>query len=256
VINQGPMRARTPTPDNRVGGPEATRPRDPRDLTAFLDSEAFLRWSVRRLLLSLRVDGLRPTLQRIWAGLFGTEDRYVFVQYYTPPATPIVLPVEMNGVVVRRLTASDAQDLQIKWHEPRDVDRVAVAVVATRQGQIVGAAWYTDAVTPDQPWYQAVQPHLALPALSDANLFVVPGDKAAGWAISKIATDQVASRGVRSTVALVSTHNKRSIFLLRLLGAKIVARIRIRRWFGYTTTAVESVAADQDAAVSRKTAAH
>ena len=207
-----------------------------------------------RFLLSLQADGLGPTISRLWTRLFGSEDRYVFVQYLKPPATPVEFPIETNGVVVRQLTESDRADIRIRRHEPHDVDRLAAAVVATRQGQIVGAAWYTDSVTAEQPWYRAVQPHLILPALFDANIFVVPGDKAAAWAISKHATDRVASTGVRTTVALVGTHNKRSILLLRLLGAKIVARIWVRHWCGYTTTVVAPVTADQNAAVTRKTA--
>lgn len=207
----------------------------------------------QRSLLSLQVDGLGPTIRRGWTRLFGTEDRYVFVQYLKPPAAPFELPIETNGVVVRQLSESDRADVRIKRHEPHDNDRLAEAVVATRHGQIVGAAWYTDSVNAGQPWYRAVEPHLILPALFDANIFVVPGDKAAAWAISKYATDRVASTGVRSTVALVGTHNKRSILLLRLLGAKIVARISVRHRFGSTTTVVEPVATDQHAAVSRKT---
>jgi hypothetical protein len=207
---------------------------------------------LQRSLLSLRVDGLVPTLRRAWTRLFGTEERYVFVQYFQPPATPAQFPVETNGLVVRQMTPSDLDDVRVKRHEPHDVDRLAHAIVATRQGQIVGAAWYTDSVSPKQPWYHAAEPHLIFPALFDANIFVVPDDKGAAWAISKYATDHVASSGVRSTVALVGVHNKRSILLLRLLGAKIVARMSVRHYFGYRTTVIEPVTADKQSAVTRK----
>ncbi len=189
----------------------------------------------------------------MWLRLFGTEERYVFVQHLKQPDAPVELPIETNGVVVRQMTDRDRADIRIKRHEPHDNDPLAEAVVATRHDRIVGAAWYTDSVNAEQPWYRVVEPHLILPALFDANIFVVPGDKAAAWAISKYATDRVASTGVRSTVALVGAHNKRSILLLRLLGAKIVARISIRHRFGSTTTVVEPVATDRHAAVSRKT---
>lgn len=208
---------------------------------------------VQRLALSLRVDGLGATLRQVWRHLFGAESRYVFVQLLKAPPTPLQLPVEMNGLVVRQMTARDREERRVARHEPPDMDRLALGVVATRHNQIVGAAWYTDTVTPAQPWYAATEPHVIRPALLDANLFVVPGEKAAGWAISKSATDALASTGVRSTVALVSVHNKRSILLLRLFGAKIVARLSVRRRFGYTTTVVEPTFADTDTAVRTPT---
>jgi len=203
-----------------------------------------------RLLLSLRVDGLRPTLQRIRAHVHGDERRYVFVQYYTPPAAPVQLPVETNGVVVRQMTDSDRRVPGVRRHEPEDMAHLALGVVATRQGEIVGAAWYTDAVRPQQPWYAAVQPHLRERSLVDANLFVVPGEKAAAWALSKNATDYLATQGVRSTVALVGVDNARSIFLMRLLGAKVVATMSVRYRFGRRRATVEPVRQDDDAAVT------
>jgi hypothetical protein len=206
--------------------------------------------ALSRLLLSLRVDGLAPTVKRAWTHLFGTEERYVFVQYLTPPAAPVEFPIETNGLVVRQMMESDLRDPRVKRHEPHEVDRLREAVVATRQGQIVGAAWYTDSVTAEQPWYRAVEPHLIRPAWFDANIFVVAGDKGAAWAISKHATDRVATQGVRCTVALVGARNKRSILLLRLLGAKMVAQMSVRHWFGRTTVAVEPIAKDQHAAVT------
>ena len=189
-------------------------------------------------------------MRRAWAHVFGTEHRYVFVQYMDPPSGQTALPVEMNGILVRQMTSDDLRDLRVRRHEPQDADRLALGVVATRQGQIVGAAWYTDSVSPAQPWYPIVEPHLRHPAWFDANTFVVPGDKGAAWAISKSATDAVALAGVRSTVALVGVDNKPSIFLLRLLGAKIVARMTVRRWLGYPTAVVEPVAEDRDAAIA------
>ena len=208
-----------------------------------------------RLLLSVRVDGLRPTLGRAWIRLFGTEDRCVFVQYFKPPSAPVELPVEANGLVVRRMTESDRRDARVRRYEPDDVNHLAEGFVATRHSQIVGAAWYTDSVTTDQPWYRAVEPHLVFPAWLDANIFVVPGDKGAAWAISKTAADRLGAAGICSTVALVGAHNRRSILLLRFVGAKMVARLSVRHWFGHTTTVVQSVTDDHDNAVTARRAA-
>jgi hypothetical protein len=206
--------------------------------------------SAERLVLSLRVHGLASSVRRAWTHFFGTEDRCVFVQYYKPPSAPVELSVEANGLIVRHMTESDRRDAWVRRHEPHDIDRLAEAFVATRREHIVGAAWYTDSVTPDQPWYRAVEPHLVLPAWLDANIFVVPGDKGAAWAIAKTAADCLGAAGIRSTVALVAVHNKRSLLLLRLLGAKMVARASVRHWFGQTTAVVEPVVQDLDNAVT------
>jgi hypothetical protein len=205
--------------------------------------------AARRSYLNLRVDGFVATIRRAWTHLFGTEHRYVFVQYMKPPSGQTALPVETNGIMVRRMTPHDLKDVRVRRHEPQEADRLTLGVVATRQGQIVGAAWYTDSVTPAQPWYPIVEPHLHPPAWFDANIFVVPGDKGAGWAISKNVTDAVALAGVRSTVALVGVDNKPSIFLLRLLGAKLVGRLSVRHRLGYTTTVVAPVTQDKDSAL-------
>ncbi len=158
-------------------------------------------------------------------------------------------------MVVRQMTAHDRDDLRVRRHEPREADRLLLGVVGTRNGQIVGAAWYTDYVSPVQPWYRAVEPHLIQPVWYDTNIFAVPGEKGAAWTIFKTATDVLATRGIRSTVALVTTNNKPSIFLLRLCGAKIVARMSVRRSLGYRTSVVEPVTEDKDAAIAAPTKA-
>ena len=205
---------------------------------------------LRSLLLSLRVDGPGATVRRIWTRLFGQEHRYVFVRYLRPPATPVEFPLEANGIVVRYMNDSDRTNLQVQRYQPRDLRHLAEAVVATRAGQIVGAAWYTDSVTAEQPWYRAVEPHLIPPAQLTENIFVVAGDKAAAWAIAKGASDRLATAGVRTIVGLVGSHNKPSILMSRLLGAKMVAEISVRHRFGHSTTVVETVIADQDAAIT------
>ena len=227
-----------------------TLTREPRKMTV---AEA---WRLlRRSLLSLRADGLRPTCATAWARVFSTQSRYVFVQPLKTPRVPVRLPVETNGLLVRQMTARDRSDVRVRWHEPSDVDRLALGLVATRSGHIVGAAWYTDSVTPAQPWYDVVEPYLIRPAWFDANLFVQAGEKGAAWAISKNAADVLASTGIGSTVAVVGSHNAPSILLLRLCGAKIVARMSVRRRFGHGTVVVEPVTEDRSAALGSRDAA-
>lgn len=204
---------------------------------------------MRSLLLSLRMDGPGPTLRRIGSRLFGREQRYVFVRYLTPPASPVTFPVATNGVVVRDMRDSDRTNIHIQRYRPRKLRHLREAVVATRAGQIVGAAWYTS-VTAEQPWYHAVEAHLILPALNTENIFVVPGDKAAAWALAKSVTDQLATTGVRTIVGVIGAHNKPSILMSRLLGAKMVAQMSIRRRLGYRTIVVQRVSTDRDAAIS------
>ncbi len=208
---------------------------------------------LRSFLLGLRADGPGPTIRRLWTRLFGEEHRYLFVRHLTPPSTPVEFPIDVNGVVVRAMTDGDLADPQVRRYQPRDLRHLTEAVVATRGAQVVGAAWYT-AVTSEQPWYAAVEPHLTAPARLTENIFVVPGDKGAAWAIAKSATDRLATSGVRSIVGLIGSHNKPSILMSRLLGSKLVAEIWIRHRFGYTTTVVEAVTNDRDAAVTTPTA--
>ena len=204
---------------------------------------------LRSFLFRLRADGSGTTFKRIWRRLFGQEHRYVFVRHLKPPATPVEFPIEVNGVVVRPMTEGDLTDPQVRQYQPRDLRHLTEAVVATRAGKIVGAAWYTG-VTPAQPWYAVIRPHLVTPACLTENIFIVPGDKAAAWAIAKGATDRLATTGVRTIVGLIGSHNKPSILMSRLLGSKMVAEISVRHRFGCGTTVVEPVTTDRDAAVT------
>ncbi len=205
---------------------------------------------LQRALLSLRVDGFGPSVRRAVSRCFGTEQACVFVRHLKPLPTAVTLPVETNGIVVRSMREDDLLDLRVKRYEPRDIARLSEAVVATRNGHIVGAAWYTDSVSAEQPWYRAVEPHLIRPARLTANIFVVPGDKGAAWAIAKSASERLATIGVRSIVGVVGAQNNRSILMSRLLGAKMVARMSVRHRFGRTTTVVEAVVDDRDAGVT------
>ena len=196
----------------------------------------------RSFLLSLRTDGLRPTLALVWRRLYATQEFYVFVRRLMPPATPVVLPADANGVTLRRAQTADRRDLQVRRHEPPDARGAAVDVfVAVRQDRIVGAAWYVDAVTPAQPWYAAVAPHVAAPARFTANIYVRPGEKGAAWALAKTASDVLAASGVRTIVGVVGTLNKPSILLTRMLGGRIVARLHMRHRWGRRTITVEPV---------------
>ena len=196
----------------------------------------------RSFLLSLRTDGLRATLALAWRRLYGDQEFYLFVRPLTPPATPVALPTQANGVTLRRAQAADRSDLQVRRHEPPEAHGTAVdSFVAERQDRIVGAAWYVDAVTPAQPWYAAVVPHVTAPARFTANIYVRPGEKGAAWALAKTASDVLAAAGVRTIVGMVGAANKPSILLTRMLGGRIVARLHMRHRWGRRTITVEPV---------------
>lgn len=202
-------------------------------------------------LLRLRVDGPAAVVRRMWIRLFGLEERYIFIRHLQAPPTPIEFPIEVNGIVVRYLEESDLRNLLLRRSKPLDLPQPVEAVVATRAGEIVGAAWYTSSVTPEQPWYEAVEPHLIRPARATANLFVVPGQKAAAWTLVKSAADRLATIGVRTIVGVIASHNKRSILMSRLLGSRMVAQVWVRHRFGYSTTVVAAVSRDADNGLTR-----
>ncbi|MEO8605304.1 MAG: hypothetical protein ABI629_22230 [bacterium] len=206
---------------------------------------------VTRMLGRVREEGWAKTLRRAHTRLFGVDERYIFARRPKPPPAPLRLPIERQGVVVRTATPADADDANMRQHRPRDQQPLLDVFVATRDGHIVGAAWYTDIVNAAQPWYAAVLPHIALPAVFTANVFVVPGDKSAGWALVKTADEALAQRGVRSIVGMISTHNRPSILLARLLGARLCARVTIRYWLGRPRLSVAAVQTDDDAALRR-----
>jgi hypothetical protein len=204
----------------------------------------------RWFLLSLRVDGSAAVARRMWVRLFGLEQRYIFIRHLRIPSTPVEFPMETNGVVVRDMTGGDLANVLLRRSQPRVLYHPTEAMVATRAGQIVGAAWYTSSVTPERPWYEVVEPHVIFPARATASFFVVPGEKAAAWAIAKGATDRLASSGVRTIVGVIAAQNKRSILMSRLLGGKMVAEMSEHHRFGYTRTVVEPVSTDRDNAIT------
>lgn len=154
---------------------------------------------------------------------------------------------------MRHMEEGDRADVHVRLHEPRGAYRSAYAAVATRAGRIVGAAWYTDSVSPNQPWYRVVEPHIRPRALFTANIFVVPGDKGAAWAISKGAAAGLATAGVRTLVSLIGTNNQRSILMARLVGCKMIARVCVRRRFGRATTVIEPITEDRDNRITTPT---
>lgn len=182
--------------------------------------------------------------------MFGDEQAYVFVRYLKPPLTPITFPADANGVMVREMEPGDLTDRRIIRYEPPTPHHLSDGVVAIRDGRIVGAAWYTDAVTAAQSWFKAVEPHLVPPARFTANLFVVPGDKGAAWALAKTASECLATAGVRTIVGVIGVQNTPSILMSRMLGSKMVARLALRHRFGRTTTTVQLIHADRDAGLN------
>ena len=207
---------------------------------------------MRSLLLSRRMDGLGVTVRRAWARLFGHEEWLVFVRHLEAPKERVVLPATINDVLVRRMSEKDVDAVarvmpfELDRRSPserreRIRRRVQDGFVALRCGQIVGAAWYIDAVTPEQPWYDAVKEHLLASARFTANVFVLAGERAASWALSKQANDWLASNGVRTIVGLILEENRSSILLSRMLGGRIVARQSICYRFGRRTMEVTPV---------------
>lgn len=198
------------------------------------------------------MDGPGTTVRRARTRIFGEEQAYVFVRYLKPPSIPIIFPADTNGVMVREMEPGDLNDQRVSRYEPATPHRLSDGIVAIRDGRIVGAAWYTDAVTPAQSWYQAVEPHLIPPTRFTANIFVVPGDKGAAWALAKTASECLATTGVRTIVGVVGVQNTPSILMSRMLGSKMVARLSLRHRFGRTTTTVLPVDTDRDAGLSPK----
>jgi hypothetical protein len=207
---------------------------------------------VRRFVLSLRMDGVRATVRRVWTRVFGEEQAYVFVRYLQPPPTPVTFPADANGVRLRKMEPGDLKDHRIRRYKPAMPHSLSDGIIALRDGQIVGAAWYTDTVTAAQPWYEAVAPHLIPPARFTANIFVVPGDKGASWALAKTASECLASTGVRTIVGVIGARNTPSILVSRMLGSKMVAQMSLRHRLGRTTATVQPVATDHDAGISPK----
>jgi len=204
-----------------------------------------------RMLGRVQEEGWGKTLRRAQNRLFGVDERYIFVRRPKPPAAPLTLPIEQQGVVVRAATPADADDMNMRQHRPRDQQPVVDVFVATRDGRIVGAAWYTDIVNAAQPWYAVVAPHVDAPAVFTANIFVVPGDKGASWALVKTANEALAQRGIRTIVGMISTHNAPSILMARLLGARLCALVTIRYWLGLSRITVAAVQKDTDAALKK-----
>jgi hypothetical protein len=202
-----------------------------------------------RMLGRAQEEGWGPTLRRAATRLLGVDERYVFARHPAPPAAPLAMPVEQRGVVVRRATPADAGDATMRQHCPRDPHPLVEVFVATRDGRIVGAAWYTDGVVAAQPWYAAVLPHVESPAVFTANVFVAPGDRGASWALVKTADEALAQRGIRTIVGVISSHNKPSILMARLRGARLCARVRIRYCLGWPRVSVAAVTTDDDAAL-------
>lgn len=205
----------------------------------------------RALLLSLRGQGLRPTLRRIRHRLFGAESRYIFVRYLEAPDAAFALPASDKGITVRALCDRDASAFLVRRYTPREA-RVypTQALVAANGDELVGAIWYTEAVAPEQPWFAVVEPHLRTPAVFTANLYIRSDAKGAAWALVKLGSDFLASKGIRTIVGDVSTTNRPSILMTRLLGGRIVARVDIRYWWGCRATTVAPVDADRDTALS------
>lgn len=199
----------------------------------------------RSFWLALQTDGLGPTLARARLHLYGETEYHVFVRYLTPPSITPVLPAETNGVLIRPLEARDLGDPHVRRRQPREAGFPGTdAFVAVRQGRIVGAAWYTSTVFPTEPWYPAVAPHLLPPARFTANLFARPGERGVSWALLTTANGVLGAAGVRTIVSIVGRNNKPSVLLARLLGGRIVGRLRVQHRFGRRLDCLQIISDD------------
>lgn len=212
--------------------------------------------TVRAIAFSARRDGAAETLRRIGRRLFGREEWLVVVRRIAPPAVPTHLPVEIDGLTVRRVDESDlgalaeAMPFELLRRGPADRraclrERLPCGLVALRDGRLAGAAWYLDRVEASQPWYEAVRAEVEPPARFTAAVFVVPGEKAAAWTLSRVAADWLGQDGVRTLVALVRADNRPSLLLARMLGGRVVARQSVRRRLGRTAIEVVPVRDDR-----------
>jgi hypothetical protein len=208
------------------------------------------------LLYSLRTAGWRTTFQRVRLWVGGEEEYYVFMRNLQPPSVPMEFPIQVNGLTVRHMVEGDLDEVarlmpfellpnHARKRRERLRRRLEEAIVVIRDNHVVGANWYADRVTPEQPWYSFVEPHIIPPARLAEMLFVVPGEKAAGWAMSKYASDRLATIGIRTTVSAIRCDNRASMLFSRLHGAKLVAHMTLRYRFGRRIYSVEKLADEE-----------
>lgn len=204
------------------------------------------------LLLSYQTAGLRGTLRHASRRLFGREDVFVLLRYLSPVTRAVELPVEVNGFLVRRMSEVDLD--RVAQLIPSDLTLRSFAVrrrmlrqcleesfVVIREGNIVGASWYTAAVNRRQPWYRLLEGDLISPLRLNVGIFVIPGAKGAAWTLARTASDVLAARGVRTVVGVVRARNQSSLVLSRLLGSRVVARQATRYFFGRAISWAERI---------------
>lgn len=187
------------------------------------------------LFLSWKADGLATTARRVWERLWGEEELFVLVRSLTPPETPPQLPTVENGILVREMMPEDVDRIArllpfelgrqpLRVRRQRLAQSIPDAFVAVRDGRIVGATWYSNDVTPEKPWFRAVEHQLVSPCRLTGGIFAVPGERAVAWVLARQATACLAARGVRTVIGCIATRNRPSLLVSRLLGGKIAAR--------------------------------
>lgn len=216
--------------------------------------------SIGRVWQGVRREGLGATLWRLWTRFFGTDEWCVFVREVRAVASGSP-SVEINGVVVRDMTEADlpvvARHMPVELGFRSTAERVDAlrrclpdGVVGLRDDQLIGAAWFADAVGPEQEWWRAVAPHLEGDARLARGIFVVAGEKQATWALVKQANGRLADRGVRWVVSVIRASNRPSILVNRMLGGRMVARkVDHYRW-GTCETRIEP--AEDSAGLDRR----
>lgn len=205
--------------------------------------------SIGRVWQGVRLEGVGATLRRLWTRVFGEDEWCIFVREVNPTGSGEPC-VEINGVVVRDMTEADlpmvARHMPVELGFRSCAERIEAlrrclpdGVVGLRDEQLVGAAWFADAVGAEQEWWRAVSPHLDGPARLARGIFVIPGEKQATWAIVKQANGRLADRGVRSVVSVIRAANRPSILVNRMLGGHLRARKVDRYRWGACETRVE-----------------
>lgn len=206
----------------------------------------------RALWASLRAEGVGATWRQVRTRLFGSETYYVMLRRLEPPPASVELPCAIAGATVRAMTAADvdavAARVPFRMSRLPQRERCAAiarclddAVVAVRDGRVVGAAWYGDQFDAGQPWFAVVEPHAPRPVRIGLGFFVVAGEQVAAWQLARVATDRLAARGVRTLVVPIRSDNKPSMLMSRLNGARMVARCVVRYRWGRRTVRAEAV---------------
>ncbi|MCX8071361.1 MAG: hypothetical protein N3C12_02760 [Candidatus Binatia bacterium] len=206
----------------------------------------WFRLAAEALVFFLRENGLRKTTRMALHRCFGEEEWLGLIRYLEAPKTPLSLPKQVNGVTIRLLDR-ESLDTAVRlpesrvWllppHRRRQMmeEWVERALIAEKDGRLVGIVCYVDCPGQSQPWYSVVEPWLRQPARLTKLLYAKPGERGVAWALATCGTEWCASQGVRSILSWIQATNRSSLLVNRLQGGKIVGRMRKRFRLGRET---------------------